>query len=278
MILVAGATGKVGGALVAQLAAAGAPVRALVRDPARAALPDGVEAAVGDLTDAATLTPHLGGVDAMFLLWPIPTVESVDQLGVPLVDLLAERVRRVVYLSATAAADGPGGFWRAVERRIEASGLEWTFLRPSGFAGNTLIWAQQIRAGDVVRWPFPDAARSLIDERDIAAVAARALSGDDLVGSRPVLTGPQALTQAEQVRQIGQALGRPLRYQELSREAAREQLVAAFGDERFADSALDTWAGFVEHPEQVTSAVQEITGQRARTFRQWAIDHADAFR
>jgi uncharacterized protein YbjT (DUF2867 family) len=187
-------------------------------------------------------------------------------------------VRRVVYLSALAAADPPGGFWGAVERRIEASGLEWTFLRPTGFASNTLIWADQIRHGDVVRWPYPDAARSLIDERDIAAVAARALLGDDLVGTRPVLTGPETVTQVEQVRQIGEALGRRLRYVELSPRAARAQMVAAIGDEAFADHALDTWAGFAEHPEPITNAVEKLTGTRARTFRQWARDHADAFR
>lgn len=278
MILVTGATGRVGGALVAQLAGAGVPLRALVRDRARAALPDGVEAVVGDLADAATVASHLDGVDAVFLLWPFPSVESVDELGGALIDRLAAGVPRVVFLSATAAADPPGGFWGAVERRIEASGLEWTFLRPTGFAGNTLIWADQIRHGDVVRWPYPDAARSLIDERDVAAIAARALLGDDLVGTRPVLTGPETLTQVEQVRQIGEALGRRLRYVELSPRAARAQVVAAVGDEAFADRALVTWAGFVEHPEQVTDAVEEITGRPARTFRQWAMDHADGFR
>jgi uncharacterized protein YbjT (DUF2867 family) len=74
VIPVTGATGRVGGALVAQLAEAGVPLRALVRDPARATLPDGIEAVVGDLADTTTVVSHLNGVDAVFLLWPFPSV------------------------------------------------------------------------------------------------------------------------------------------------------------------------------------------------------------
>ena len=91
-------------------------------------------------------------------------------------------------------------------------------------------------------------------------------------------TGPAAVTQAEQVCEIGVAIGRPLHWEELPRAAAREQLVAAFGDVAFADSALDTWAGFVAQPEILTTTVQDLTGAPARSFRQWAGDHADDFR
>ncbi len=143
MILVSGATGTVGRQVVAQLVAADRPVRAIARDPDGAALPDNVEIVSGELSQPATLAPHLDGVDAVFLLWPCPTVESVGGLGPELI-----------------AADPPGGFWRAVEKLLETSGLQWRFVRPTGFAKNTLIWARQIRAGNVVRWPYPDAARS----------------------------------------------------------------------------------------------------------------------
>jgi uncharacterized protein YbjT (DUF2867 family) len=89
----------------------------------------------------------------------------VRKLGPPLINTLAAHVGRVVYLSATPAAEPPGGLWRAVEALIEVSGLEWTHLRPTGFAKNTLMWADQIRAGDVVRWPYPDGhARSSTSE------------------------------------------------------------------------------------------------------------------
>jgi uncharacterized protein YbjT (DUF2867 family) len=183
-----------------------------------------------------------------------------------------------VYLSAQAAADQPGSFWALVERAIEESGVSWTFLRPTGFAANTLMWADQIRAGDVVRWPFGAAARALIDERDIAAVAVRALTGDGHDGARYLLSGPAVLTQAEQLAAIGQALGRELRWQELPRQAALEALTAAWGDRAFAETALTAWEWFVDHPEKVTSAVQDITGARARSFADWAATNATAFR
>ena len=140
------------------------------------------------------------------------------------------------------------------------------------------MWADQIRAEGVVRWPYAAAARSLIHEADIAAVAVHALTEDGHSGKTYVLTGPQALTQTDQVHAIGQAIGRSLRFDEISREQARPGLLEAFGDEAFADGALDTWATFVNDPERVTSTVQEITGRPARTLRDWATDHADDFR
>ena len=278
MILVTGATGTVGRQVVEQLVAADQPVRAVARDPDRAGLPDGVELVAGDLAKPATLAPHLEDVDAVFLLWPVPTVESVRRLGAPLIDTLAAHVGRVVYLSATPAAEPPGGFWHAVEELIEASGLEWTHLRPTGFAKNTLMWADQIRAGDVVRWPYPDAARSLIYERDIAAVAVQALVRDELVGAMPVISGPGAITQADQIAEIGTAIGRELRYEDMPQDEAVAELVAMFGNADFARSALDVWAGFVTEPEVVTTAVAEVTGEPARPFRDWAAEHADDFR
>jgi uncharacterized protein YbjT (DUF2867 family) len=278
MILVTGATGTVGRQVVEQLVAEDQPVRAVARDPDSSGLPDGVEVVAGDLSDAVGLAPNLHGVDAVFLLWPFPTVESVRKLGPALINTLAAHVGRVVYLSATPAAQPPGGFWRAVEALIEVSGLEWTHLRPTGFAKNTLIWADQIRAGDVVRWPYPDAARSLIHERDIAAVAVQALVRDELIGAMPVISGPEAITQADQIAQIGTAIGRELSCEDMPQGEAVAELVARFGNADFARSALDVWADFVTEPEVVTTAVAEVTGEPGRPFRDWAAEHADDFR
>lgn len=135
-----------------------------------------------------------------------------------------------------------------------------------------------MRAGEVVRWPYGAAARSLIDERDIAAVAVRALTETGHAGATYVLSGPQALTQIEQLDAIGEAIGRPLRWEEISREDARPGLIAAFGDEAFADSALAAWARFVAAPERTTQTVQEITRSLARSLREWATRHVDDFR
>src|SRR2546427_12259639 len=91
------------------------------------------------------------------------------------------------------------------------SGPEWTFLRPGGFATNALMWAPQVRAGDVVRWPYGAAARPLIHERDIADVAVQARTGDGHARARDVLTGPQVLTHVEQGPVIGEAIRPPVR-------------------------------------------------------------------
>ncbi len=272
MILVTGATGSVGRHVVSQLIAKGAAVRAVVRNPEAAGLPADVEVVRGDLADAESLDAALIGVEAVFLLWPFFSADGASEV----VGVIARHARRVVYLSAETAA-GDRGFWAGVERRIEESGLEWTFLRPTGFAKNTLHWAGQIRTG-VVRGPYGEAGRSLIDERDIAAVAVRALTENGHTRKTYVLTGPATVTQAEQVRIVGDTIGRPARWEERPRRDARADLVEIFGDESFADRALDTWAGFVTQPERVTPTVQEVTGVPARSFRQWANDHADNFR
>ena len=193
-------------------------------------------------------------------------------------EIAARHVGRVVYLSAQAAGERPGSFWALAERAIADSGAAWTFLRPTGFASNTLMWADQIRAGDVVRWPFGAAARALIDERDIAAVAVRTLTEDGHAGARYVLSGPAALTQAEQLAAIGPALGRRLAWAELPRPAAQQMLAAAWGDPDFARSALDTWERFVTRPETVTTTVRDLTGAPARRFADWAAAHVGEFR
>jgi uncharacterized protein YbjT (DUF2867 family) len=105
-------------------------------------------------------------------------------------------------------------FYAEIERLIEASGLQWTFLRPSGFAANTLGWAPNIRAERLARAPYGAARRSLIHEADIAAVAVRALIEDGQAGTKHVLSGPEALTQVEQARAIGEAIGHPVRFEE----------------------------------------------------------------
>ena len=276
-ILVTGATGNVGRHLVENLSKDGVAVRALVRDPSTARLASGVEIVRGDLLIPETLDPSLRGVESVFLLWP-----SLDAGTAPAVlDRIARHARRVVFLSAASVPDDldvpPTTFHGDIERLVARSGMVWTFLRPTGFATNTLGWAQQIKDG-VVRWPYGRAARSLIHEADIADVAARVLTGDGHDSARYVLTGPEAITQFEQVKIIGDTVGRTVRYEELSPADARQQLLAAWGNPSFVDGALAYWASLESQPEQVTRTVEEITGKPARSFRQWANDHAADFR
>jgi uncharacterized protein YbjT (DUF2867 family) len=278
-ILVTGATGNIGQHVVAGLLDRGATVRALARRPvvATASLPPRVQVVAGDLTDAGSLTDALDGVDAVFLLWPLRTTDGVDAVAAA----IAKHARHVVYVSAIHVTDdgdpAAQGVWGAVEDAVRRSGVGWTFLRAGGFATNTLEWAPAIRAGAPARIPYPRAARSLIHERDIADVAVHALTGDGHVGQAYRLTGPAALTMAEQVQAIGAAVGRRTTVVEQPLDEARAQL-AGRTDPSFADRALGYWASLVDQPEQVTRTVEEITGRPARPFSTWAADHADDFR
>jgi uncharacterized protein YbjT (DUF2867 family) len=270
VVMVTGASGRVGRRVVAGLLSRGVAVRALSRDPDAAGLPRGAEVVRADLSMPDTLDGSLRGIDVVFLVWPFLTAEGASAF----LEVVRKHARRVVFLSAIGADSKHA----TIERLIERSELEWTFLRASGFAANTLVWAGQIRAEGVVRWPYGAAARSLIHEADVAEVAVRALTEDRHAGARHVLTGPQALTQVEQLRTIAAVIGRPLRYEELSPADARRQLVADGWPPSFVDSALRYWATLVSSPELVTPTVQTITGRPPRSFRDWVLDHAAAFR
>ncbi|HEX4961668.1 MAG TPA: NAD(P)H-binding protein [Thermoanaerobaculia bacterium] len=278
-ILVTGATGNIGRQVVSQLLATDARVRALTRNPDAADLPPGVEVVRGDLTDPEALDGCLDGVDVVFLVWTAPAG------AVPAaVDRMAKHARRIVFLSSPHRTPHP--FFQQpnplatlhgdIERLIEASGLQWTFLRPGMFAANSLSWwAPQIRAGDVVRWPYAAAPTAPIHERDVAAVAVRALLEDGHDGAEYVLTGPQSLSQLEQVATIGDVIGRSLRFEEVSPEEWRRELLAPAS---VVNMLLNAWAAAIGQPALVTSTVAEITGSPARTFRDWVTDHAEELR
>jgi uncharacterized protein YbjT (DUF2867 family) len=281
-ILVTGATGNVGRHVVHQLAAAGVSFRAMTRNPAEAGLPRQVEVVAGDLTAPATLDRCLEGIDTVFLVWVAPAAAAPAA-----VERIAKVARRVVFL--TAPLKTPHPFFQqpnpsravaeGVEQLIESSGLEWTFLRAGIFAGNARhFWGPQICAGDLVRWPYLEAPTAPTDERDLAAVGVRALCEDGHAGAEYVVTGPQSLTQAEQVRTIGSAIGRPLRVEEISPSEAQSELLPVFGSPFVVNMLLNAWAAALGQPAFVTATFSELTGTPPRTFLDWAIDHGDAFR
>jgi uncharacterized protein YbjT (DUF2867 family) len=280
-VLVTGATGRVGRIVVDRLLDAGVPVRALTRQSGPAAgLPASVEVVTGDLTVPESLDPALRDVSAVFLVWTATpaTVPAV-------VERLAASTRRVVFLSSPHQTPHP--FFRQpnpmatlhaeIERRIAAAGLEPTIIRPGIFATNALLWwAPAIRADGVIRWPFGAAETAPVDERDVAAVAARTLSQDGHAGGDYVLTGPESLSQAEQVRIIGDVLGRELSFEELSADEFRAETAGTW-PRPVADMLLEAWAATTGQPAFVTATIPDILGSPARTFRQSVADHAAAF-
>ncbi|MFL6073008.1 MAG: SDR family oxidoreductase [Mycobacteriales bacterium] len=272
MYLVTAATAPVGRSLAEQLVAAGHRVRALTRDPERADLPPGVEAAGGDLSDPDSLKSALHDVTGVFLLAVVP--------GFTPALLAAARdagVRRIVFQSSGAIEDGAdpqpneiAAFHGDIEQAIRASGLEWTFLRLEVASADALQWAYdvpaQLRAGDVVRGPYAEAAGSPIHPADLAAVAAAALTDDRHAGQVYRLTGPESVTHREQVRLIGAAAGRPLRFEELDPVVAR-RTISPYAP---ADVLFETWEHHLTSPAPVTDTVERVTGRPPRTVAEWA--------
>ena len=251
------------------------------RNPRAANLPPDVEIVAGDLSAPETLEGGLNGIDTVFLVWTAPLAAAA-----PAIERIGAHARRVVLLTSPHRTphpffQQPNGL-RAVHAGVEAlldlSGLQWTFLRPGPFAINCRNWwAPQVRNRDVVRWFYADAATAPVHERDVAAVAVRALCDDGHDGREYVLTGPTSLTQREQVEIIGDAIGRPLRFEELPRESAREQMLGMGFPPPVADMLLDAYAAAVGQPALVTSAVLDVTGATARSLHDWAVDHASDF-
>ncbi|MDI3419204.1 NAD(P)H-binding protein [Streptomyces sp. B-S-A12] len=275
MIVVTGATGNVGRALVERLAGAGLPVRGVSRSPERAALPAGVEVtrldADGLFEGASKLFLHLQGAAG----------ERIPRLLERAAD---SGVRHVVMLSSgIVGADKedvahPIHVWHAqAEQAVRDSRLAWTFLRPNAFAANAFNWAGQIRAGDSVRAPFAGALTAPIHEDDIAAVAERALLDGGHEGAAHRLTGPAATTNQEQVEAIGRALGRELTFVEVSADEAVETLYPDMPRDMVRAVLKSTEESGHSAPE-VTTAVERITGRPARTFAAWARDHREDFR
>lgn len=275
MYLVTGATGNVGRHVVKQLLAAGADVRATSRQPSSARLPDRVEVI---RTDQGSFP--LDGVSAVF----VNATAVGDRLEALLSQAKPHGVHRIVLLSSSAVLDEAnpvGVHHRELERQVKQSGLEWTVLRPGVFNSNALVWSGGIRVEGLVRAPFATARIAPIDERDIAAVAGRALrsdGADGLLGAAPVLSGPEVLTPLDQVRIIGQAIGVSLRYEEETPEAVRRAILEAGEPPWVADGLLRYYARAAIHPVETSPAVAEITGEQPRTFASWAADHVTAFR
>lgn len=239
-----------------------------------------MEAVEGDQFDPDTVARAAKGTDAAFLVWPALTAAGAPEV----VAAMAAHTPRIVFLSSGAVDDSVveqsniiGRFHAEVERAIADSGVEWTFLRPHAFATNTRTWLPDILAGDEVRGGFGQASYTLVHEDDIAAVAVEALLTDGHHKAKYVLTGPELLTRAEQVRLIGEALRRPLRWVEASPEEERAAARKWLPDE-VADAFVTGLTHSLEHPVPPTTTIEDVTGTPARTFPDWLADHADDFR
>jgi uncharacterized protein YbjT (DUF2867 family) len=284
VILVTGATGLVGGAVVRQLAAQGVPVRALVRSPEKAAALAGpnVETVVGDFDRPETLGPALKGVNRALL------ISHHDVRQVELQGNFVEAARRaggvhVVKLSGLATAPGSpsqSGRWHAeTEAQIRDAGQPWTFLHPPYFMQNLLRAASAIAAHRVLTAAMKDGRIAMVDARDVAAVAAAALTAPGHEGQTYAITGPDSLSHAEVAAILSETIGRPIAYKDISLDALREQLVAGGSPSWLVEVRMEFTTilrdGFAA---AVTDSVLRTTGHEPRSFAAFAAEHAARFR
>jgi uncharacterized protein YbjT (DUF2867 family) len=275
MILVTGATGTIGSQVVRLLGQRALPFRAMSRDPGD--LPNAVRA---DFDDPASLAKALTGVDTVFLVTAAPSVAH----DLALLDAArAAGVGKIVKLSAIGSGEAFGGavvgsWHHAAEEAIEASGLAWTMLRPPSFAANFLWYRDLIDAGEPIPNLLGDARQAVVDPRDVAAVAVAALTDSTHDGRRYDVTGPAALTFADQAAILGRVLGRPVRTTDLAIDAAVD-LLRGMGMTPEVAAATAVGIGWARSgaADVVTGHVARILGRPAGTFEQWTTDHRTAF-
>jgi len=276
--VVFGARGSVGRHVAAGLLAAGEQVRVTSRNPEAAGFPPQMQVTAADLERPETLPAALEGTEKVFLYAKPRGVQGfVDAAR-------SAGVRHVVLLSSGAvvnagAEDNPiAREHKIVELAIEQSGVDWTFIRPGMFATNTRWWwTESIRTRNAVRVPYPDAQTAPVHEKDMAALAVTALTERGHSHQAYTVYGPESLTLRRQVEHIGDAVGREIRLEVISREQAQAELSKTMPPIG-AETILRAWEAGNGIPARTSVIVEKITGRPAHAFAQWAADHADDFR
>jgi len=280
MILVTGGTGTAGSEVVRALVGQGRAVRVLVRDPgkARALFGDAVEPAVGDFADARSVRAALAGVDELVLSgpddprrvgWETGAIDAAAAVG----------VRRIVKLSSIGAEPGsPVAFWDwhgRIERHLRRSAVRSVVLRSSVYMSNV---PPQVAPDGELYAPAGAARIAMIDPRDVGAAAAAVLTTAGHDGRTYVLTGPEAISYARVATELSAATGREVAFVDVPDDAAWQQLTASGMPEAVAGVIVALYGALrAGAAEQVTTAVESLTGRRPRDFATFARDHAGLF-
>ncbi len=281
MILVTGANGNVGRELAEQLLSAGEKIRVMVRDESKAGnFKNRAEIAVGDFDRPETLTAAMSGIERMFLLNLGPENRQI----VNVIEAARQTdVRHIAYLSSMGVNLDPvpqmGKWHKDKEQLIEDSGLEWTFLRPGMFMSNTLQWwAETIKSQAAVYFPTGEGEFAPIDPRDIAAVAATALTTSGHEGKAYELTGAELMTARRQTEILASVLNKPIRYFDLTPEAFAENLKNNGLPQFVAEAILEVIGGVRSGKSAiVTENVEQVTGRAPGSFEDWCRRHQEVF-
>ena len=282
MILLTGATGKIGGETAKQLIAKGAKLRALVRDPAKAAdlKAAGVELIVGDVADAETVKRALAGVEQAFLL--LPNGEQQEANEKQFTDLcVAAGVKHLVKMSsmeamATAKTAIPRAHW-AVEEYIRASGLQWTMVKPNFFMQNLLASARSIKEQGRFSLPMGGGTTGMADARDIGAVCAEVLTGKGHTGKSYEITGPEVLTFDQVAECFSEVLGSKVEYVPMPMEQFRERMTSILKPWHL-NAVCELFQEIAEIGlDHTTGTFKALTGRDPISLKQFIQDHKAAF-
>ena len=283
-VLVTGATGQVGGAVLEELVRRGVHTRAMVRtdDRSHAFAARGVDVIVGDLERSETLQGALDGVGRAFLM-SRDDPRQPEMEGALMEAAARAGVERIVKLSASGAApDSPVALMRRhaqAERTLEGSGLGYTILRPQLYMQNFLRFGPSIAAEGSFAAPMSDHRFALVDVRDVARVAAATLLEDGHEGVTYLVSGPEALSYGAAARSIGSAIGKEVTYEDADPQAFREVLIAEGGLPRWRADELafiaSAYGGGVG--ETVTDTVARVGSSEPRSFAEFAKEHAEHF-
>jgi uncharacterized protein YbjT (DUF2867 family) len=283
-ILITGATGNIGRELTKRLFAQNIPFRAMVRASKSAEELSGLQGAElvhGDFNEAHSISDELEGVDRAFLL--TNSSEQAEAQQVAFVDAAKHAgVKHIVKLSQWAAnADSPVRFLRyhaVVERKLEESGMAFTFLRPNLFMQGLLAFRETIVGQGKFFAAAADAKISAVDVRDIAAVAAAALTQNGHEGKTYDVTGPQALTHREMAEKLSKAVGQDIQYVDVPEEAMMGALLNVGLPRWQVDGLIEDYAHYRRgEASTIATGVQDATGARPRSFDDFARDYAQAF-
>jgi uncharacterized protein YbjT (DUF2867 family) len=281
LIAVTGATGTIGSEVVRQLSAAGKWVRAIVRNPSKAAFDPGVEIVQADLSRPETLVPAFAAVEKALVVANGLDIEALEANAFAAAK--AAGVKHVVKISGrhldAPFLDGSilARWHNRSESRLRGLGTRWTILRPAALASNVPLWLD-VKAG-TLSLPVGDGKDTLTDPRDVAAMAVHVLTTPGHDGALYELTGPELISYRDAVAKLAAAIGRPLKFVDVPKGAARAGMIAAGLPSSQADAVLMLFdgikAGKVYPP---TATISELLGRPARSFDEWLADHAHTLR
>lgn len=271
-ILVTGATGTVGGHIIEQLNNKGVKIKALSRSIGKAKLPAKVQTVLGDLDKPETLQPHLQDVDSLFLITQSDQSDAKFSTNQRIIQMAKEaKVQKIVVLM-----DFEGN---SIEEVIKTSRMEWTILRPVEFMKNVLYdWVESIQKEGIMRTAFPDSLSARIHEADIATVAVKALTEEGHHKKTYALTGPEALTPRSMLKQISEAIGKPIKLIEMTERAVKTEWKSKGYDEQFINYfIIEMRKNPPKQTYTVLPTIEQVTGKPARTFVQWVHENKHHF-